>query len=149
MAWSSSGYQMENIPLMGTRKNKGIGWLAALQLSPTFFGHVDAEMLKTCVFHMFPLWKAFSKLHLVLRGPIQNSENAFSLRKTLIFFTLEKKEFVLSQRYAGQSKVTISMLSQSHAGQQCIFQLCHKHFGSSSKMKPGNGCMMPLCASAW
>mgnify|MGYP000412238341 CR=1 FL=1 len=45
---------------------------------------------------MFHLWEAFSKLHhCVLRGPIQNSDNTFSLRR--------------------------NMFSQSHAGQQLLF----------------------------
>ena len=78
-------------------KNKGIGWLAALQLSSIFFSHFEAEKCsKPCVFHIFHLWEAFSKLHhCVLRGPIQNSDHTFSLRR--------------------------NMFSQSHAGQQLLF----------------------------
>ena len=78
-------------------KNKGIGSLAALQLSSIFFSHFEAEKCsKPCVFHIFHLWEAFSKLHhCVLRGPIQNSDNTFSLRR--------------------------NMFSQSHAGQQFLF----------------------------
>ena len=35
-------------------KNKGIGWLAALQLSSIFFSHFEAEKCsKPCVFHIF------------------------------------------------------------------------------------------------
>ena len=47
---------------------------------------------KPCVFHIFHLSKAFSKVHFVLRGPIQNSANAFSSRRnTHFFFTSGKK----------------------------------------------------------
>ena len=47
---------------------------------------------KPCVFHIFRLSKAFSKVHFVLRGPIQNSENKFSSRRnTQFFFHVGKK----------------------------------------------------------
>ena len=95
----------------------------------SFSAMLKLKCSKPCVFHIFHFWEAFSKLHFVLRGPIQNSKNAFSLRRDSRFFTLEKKVWNLT------FEVTISILSQSHAGQQLIFELCHKHFGSSSKME--------------
>ena len=52
----------------------------------------------------------------------------FRRGETLFFFHVGKKWNLTFE-------VTISMFSQSHAGQQLIFQLCHKHFGSSSKME--------------
>ena len=44
------GYTFLIISINWIYKNKEIGWLAALQLSSTFFSHVEAEMLKTLCF---------------------------------------------------------------------------------------------------
>ena len=57
-----------------------------------FSAMLKLKCSKPCVFHMFHLSKAFSKVHFVLRGPIQNSANAFSSRRnTQFFFTSGKK----------------------------------------------------------
>ena len=57
-----------------------------------FSAMLKLKCSKPCVFHIFHLSKAFSKVHFVLRGPIQNSANAFSSRRnTQFFFTSGKK----------------------------------------------------------
>ena len=57
-----------------------------------FSAMLKLKCSKPCVFHIFHLSKAFSKVHFVLRGPIQNSANAFSSRRNTQFFSRREKK---------------------------------------------------------
>ena len=57
-----------------------------------FSAMLKLKCSKPCVFHFFHLSKAFSNVHFVLRGPIQNSANAFSSRRNTQFFFMSRKK---------------------------------------------------------
>ena len=120
---------LHHMKMQRLKKNKEIGWLAALQLSSTFFSHVEAEMLKTlCFSHVSSLGCIFEASFCTAWAKSKFKKFLFVEAK-LSFFPRWKKVWNLT------FELTISMFSQSHAGQQLIFQLCRKHFGSSSKME--------------
>ena len=78
--------------LISMRKTGESDIFAALQLSSTFFDHVEREMLKTLCFclHVSSL-RGICKAYCLLRGPIQDSENVVSSRRNgHVFITLEK-----------------------------------------------------------
>ena len=112
-----------DVPRQGPLKNKGIGWLAALQLSSTFFNHVEAEMVKTLRFfsHVSSLGGIF-KASFCTAWANSKFRKCVFVEAKLSFFPRWKKVWNLT------FEVTNSMFSQSHAGQQLILQLFHKHF---------------------
>ena len=87
-------------------------------------------MLKTLCFSQFSSLEGIFEASFCTAWANSKLRNCvFVEAKLSFFFTLEKKVWNLT------FEVRISMFSKSHADQQLIFQLCHKHVGSSSKME--------------
>ena len=90
-----------------TIMSKGVGWLAALQLSSTYFSHVEAEMLKTPMFFTcFIFGRHFQSFILYCVGQFKIQKMRFSWGETSLFFALEKSlEFVFwDNNFHAQSK---------------------------------------------
>ena len=85
--------QQNNDTRKQRKNNKGIGWLAALQLSTSFFFILKMKCWKPSVFLHFHLWTAFREYHFVLRGPIQNEESGISCRRNDHFLPRRGKKW--------------------------------------------------------
>ena len=107
----------------------GIGWPVALQLSSTLFSHVEAEMFKTQCFSHFSSLEGIFKASFCTAWANSKFRKCAFVEAKLSCFSRWKKVWSFS------FEVTTSMFSQNHAGQQPILKLCHKHFGSSSRME--------------
>ena len=89
------------------------------------FPHSQGEMLESQCFLHFSSSKAFWKYHVVLRGPIQSWENSILCRRNDSFsITLGKN---------GNFHWSINFMSLWFGS--ILFQLCHEHAGSSSKVE--------------
>ena len=73
-------------------------------------------------FTFFIFGRHFQSFILYCVGQFKIQKMRFRWGETLILFSLWKKV------WNSTFEVTISMFSQSHVGQQCIFQLFHTHF---------------------
>ena len=99
-------------------------------------------MLKTLCFSQFSSLEGIFEASFCTAWANSKLRNCVFVEAKLSYFHVGKKVWNLT------FEVRISMFSKSHADQQLIFQLCHKHVGSSSKMGRGNcRIMAPLEAS--